>query len=96
MTGVSEVEGVGGIKSWHVYSVSCGRTVSYGHTRSNALDPVRSPKLSGRWLGQYCGGGPHGNTKCRNFSNFDFDPLSILFYAQKQWSLLSPATQWDS
>ncbi len=40
---------------------------NYGHTRQEAPDPVRSPKLSCRWPSQYCGGGPHGNTRCCSF-----------------------------
>ena len=37
----------------------------YGHTKQEALHPVRSAKLSCLGPRQYYGGGPHGNPRCR-------------------------------
>jgi hypothetical protein len=45
----------------------CLVTMSYGHTHQNLPHPVRSAKSSWWWFGQYCGGGPHGNTECCSF-----------------------------
>ena len=39
----------------------------YGHTKQEALHPVRSAKLSCLGPRQYYGGGPHGNPRCRRF-----------------------------
>ena len=43
-------------------SVSFG----YGHTWRRIPDPIRTRKSSRHGRRQYCGGGPRGNTACRN------------------------------
>ena len=60
--------------------------ISYGHTRENTPEPVWSPKLSSRWLSQYCGGGPHGNTGCFSF----FFSLPFLSHLLPHPFFLSP------
>jgi hypothetical protein len=51
---------------WYILLYS-GHTFIYGHTKQEALHPVRSAKLSCLGPRQYYGGGPHGNPRCRRF-----------------------------
>lgn len=53
--------------SFKVHKIETSIIFNYGHTRLKVPDPVRSPKSSRRWPGQYYGGGPHGNTGCCSF-----------------------------
>ena len=57
----------------------------YGHTKQEALHPVRSAKLSCLGPRQYYGGGPHGNPRCRRFSFLPlFLPLARFTSRQKK------------
>lgn len=55
-------------------------TFGYGHTWLKIPDPIRTRKSNSHGRRQYCGGGPRGNTACRNlFAFFTFDSLSNTF-----------------
>ena len=42
------------------------RSFGYGHTWYKVPDPIRTRKSNYHGRRQYCGGGPRGNTTCRN------------------------------
>ena len=54
-------------------------TFGYGHTWYKVPDPIRTRKSNYHGRRQYCGGGPRGNTTCRNlfFSPILFLPLTL-------------------
>jgi hypothetical protein len=72
MSTLQEMHGLGdnGIEErqfWEVkglQKVAKNRATIHGHRTLKALHPVRSAKLSGVPLSQYCGGGPRWNTEC--------------------------------
>ena len=66
-------------------SYKCGDatfTFGYGHTWYKVPDPIRTRKSNYHGRRQYCGGGPRGNTACRNlFAVFLFArPFQVLFF----------------
>ena len=62
----------------------------YGHTKQEALHPVRSAKLSCLGPRQYYGGGPHGNPRCRRFYFAVFCLTRLLASVEfwGRWSLI--------
>lgn len=55
-------------------------TFGYGHTWHKVPDPIRTRKSNYHGRRQYCGGGPRGNTACRNLFFFFFPLFPRFLY----------------